>query len=63
MDILQEPPSTTVPAGSILLDKAVETQFSSVTADDLKYQVLYIVICFNILCLGDTILMVQVIVA
>ncbi|KAL8157061.1 alpha-glucan water dikinase, chloroplastic isoform X2 [Apium graveolens] len=33
------PPSTTLPTGSILLDKAVETQFSSATDDDSKFQV------------------------
>ncbi|WOH16560.1 hypothetical protein DCAR_0936116 [Daucus carota subsp. sativus] len=33
------PPPSTLPAGSVLLDKAVETQFSSGSADDLKYQV------------------------
>lgn len=33
------PPSTTLPTGSLLLDKAVETQFSSVTDDDSKFQV------------------------
>lgn len=33
------PPPSTLPSGSILMDKAVETQFSSDSADDLNYKV------------------------
>lgn len=62
LDILQAPPSTTLPTGSILLDKAVETQFSSVTDDDMKYQVFYVLKCFDFLCLVDIIVMVHVII-
>lgn len=53
MDIIQAPPPSALPSGSIVLDSAVQTQFSSNTADDLNYKVSHVQLYSDLLSLNN----------